>query len=175
MKLMLAIGIAVLFLVLPAVAAPDVPAYPAAQQKPLPPGFHSATTQCGHTITVERSYTVDADPRTIAKWYESRVPGSRAIDLTRLENGGSDASDNAMTSFEVISADGSRTIVINRMNYSAALKNASKSIGLDKAQIGVEAISPPFGAGYGALVAQAAAGGASAQKAKAQIMASCKS
>ncbi len=172
-QLLVAIGIAVLYPISAAASAPDVPAYPTALQKKLPPGSHSVITKCGHTITVEKSYTVDADPHTIAKWYERRIAGSRAIDVTHLD--GSDAGDNSMTSFEIFNADGSQTIVVNRMNYAnAALKNASKSIGLDKAQIGIEGISPPFGAGYAAIVAQVAAGGASAQKAKAQLMAACK-
>jgi hypothetical protein len=60
------------------------------------------------------------------------------------------------------------------MNFDRALANASKAIGADKAQIGVEGIAPPFTPGYVALTAQVAAGGASAQKAKGQMRAVCK-
>jgi hypothetical protein len=147
--------------------------YPAAKTQPLPPGIHSVVSRCGHTFTMEKSMTVDADPQAIAKWYQSRLPGSRTIDLSRAiadEGGGS----NQMTSIEVFAADGSRTVVVNRMNFDRALVNASKSIGADKTQIGIERISPPFAPGYIELTAQAAAGGASAGRVKQQMEAACK-
>jgi hypothetical protein len=159
---------------LSAVAGTDLPVYPAAHNEPLPAGVHSGTTACGRTITVEKSFTVDADPHTIAKWYLTRLPGSRVIDLSRVQNDEA-GGDSQKTTLELFTADGSQTIVIDRMHFSSAkLASASKLIGLDKTQIGVEGISPPFDPGYVALAGQMAAGGASAKKANEQMKAACK-
>jgi hypothetical protein len=156
-----------------AAAATDLPVYPAAKTQPLAPGNHSVVSRCGHAFTIEKSMTVDADPHAVAKWYEGRLSGSRTIDLSRVlndEGGGS----NQTTSIEVFAADGSQTVVVSRMHFNGALMKASKTLGMDRTEIGIEGISPPLDPGYIALTAQAAAGGASGQKAKQQMEAACK-
>jgi hypothetical protein len=156
-------------------AGADLPVYPGARVESLARRVHSGTSICGHTITVEKSMTVDADPRAIVRWYEGRYPGSRTIDIGRATNDTTSAGDPAMTELEIIAADGSQTIVVNRMNFaSGKLREASKAMGLDRAQIGIERIAPAFGSSYIALVAQVAAGGASAKLARAQLEAACK-
>ncbi|MGD0472115.1 MAG: hypothetical protein ABSB70_02745 [Candidatus Velthaea sp.] len=171
--LVLALATALSSVTRAAAAGADLPAYPAAHEEKLPPGRHSGTTSCGRTITVEKSLTVNADPHLVAKWYQSRLPGSRAIDFTRMLS--DEAGGNSQTSLEVISADGSQTVVVSRMNFSSAkLAEASKSLGMDRTQIGIENITPPFDQGYIALAAQGAAGGATAAHAKEQMKAMCK-
>jgi hypothetical protein len=120
--------------------------------------------------------TVDADPHAIAKWYQSQLPGSRTIDMSRALSGDEGGDGNSQTTtLQVFTADGSQTIVVSRMHFEGALAKASETLGMDKAQIGIESISPPLAPEYIARTAQAAAGGASAQKAKQQMEAACKS
>ncbi|MBD5603657.1 MAG: hypothetical protein IAI48_00970, partial [Candidatus Eremiobacteraeota bacterium] len=69
-----------------AASATGLPNYPGATTQRISPGVRSATTNCGRTITVEKSFKASADPNTIAKWYGSRLPGSRTIDVSRLED-----------------------------------------------------------------------------------------
>ena len=170
-RLFPAVVLAALSLTISAAAAgADLPVYPAAKPEAMPAGSHPGVTSCGHTITVEKSFTVDADPHTVAKWYESKMPGSRMVDANKMAD--ADTTDSTMTSLEVFNADGSQTVLVSRFNYGS--KNAKAMIGLDKTDIGIESVSPPLGSGFVALAAQASSGGAAAKVASEQIKASCK-
>jgi hypothetical protein len=151
-----------------AAAATDVPVYPTAKIQPMSANGHMVVSRCGHTFTMEKSMTVDADPHAVAKWYQSQLPGSRTIDMSR-------ALSDERTTIQVFAADGSQTVVVSRMHFDGALAKASKTLGMDKTDIGIEGISPPLAPGYIALAGQAAAGGASGQKARQQMESSCKS
>jgi len=157
-----------------AAAAADVPVYPAARTQPMSPNGHAmVVSRCGHAFTMEKSMTVDADPHAVAKWYQGRLPGSRLIDMSRAL--GDEGGSYQKTTVEVFSADGSQTVVVSRMHFAgAALANASKTLGMDKADIGIEGISPPLAPGYIALMGQVAAGGASGLKARQQMESTCK-
>ncbi len=157
-----------------AAAAPnDLPIYPAAKTQPIPANVRSMVSRCGHTFTMEKSMTVDADPHAIAKWYQSRLPGSRTIDLTRALNG-EEGGSNQTTTVQVFAEDGSQTVVVSRTKFDRVFANASKSLGMDKTDIGIEGISPPLAPAYIELTAQAAAGGAAGQKARQRMEAGCK-
>ena len=111
-----------------AAAAPnDLPIYPAAKTQPIPANVRSMVSRCGHTFTMEKSMTVDADPHAIAKWYQSRLPGSRTIDLTRALNG-EEGGSNQTTTVQVFAEDGSQTVVVSRTKFDRVFANASKSI-----------------------------------------------
>jgi hypothetical protein len=157
-----------------AAVATDLSAYPSAKTQPLPAGVHSVVSRCGHTFTMEKSMTVDTDPSAVAKWYQSRLPGSRTIDLSRALSDEEGGGSNHTTTIQVFTADGSQTVVVTRMHFDAALAKASATLGMDKTDIGIEGISPPLAPGYIALTAQAAAGGASGRKAKQQMEAACR-
>lgn len=154
-----------------AAAATDLPVYPAAKTQPMTGNGHMGASRCGHTFTVEKSLTVDADPHAVAKWYESRLPGSRTIDLSRVLSGGD---SYQKTTIQVFAADGAQTVVVSRMYFHGTFAGASKTLGMDTTNIGIESISPPLAPEYIALTAQLAAGGASAQKAQQQMEAACK-
>ena len=173
-RLFLATFIAASYKLSPAAAAADIPAYPAAKTQPLPPGIHSMVSRCGHKFTMEKSMTVATDPHAVAKWYQSRLPGSRLIDLSRALNGDAGDGSNDTTTIQVFTADGSQTVVAHRMHFDGALANASKTLGMDKTDIAIEGISPALAPGYIELTARAAAGGASGQKATQQMEAACR-
>jgi hypothetical protein len=156
----------------PAAASTGIPSYPGATSKPVSAGVHGVQDPCGHTITVVKSMNVDADPHAVANWYHGRLPGSRMIDASR-ELADGDDSDKS-TTIQIFTADGSQSLIVSRTRYSAALAASAKTLGADKTDIGVESVSPPFSPSHLDLMAQVAAGGASAERAKRQMIAECK-
>jgi hypothetical protein len=162
-----AAGVALFSASLSAVAASDVPVYPGAVKKPVAAAANSQT-MCGHTIKVE-SYDSAGNPRAIAAWYKSRVPGAITVDSSTSDRSSRD------TTLAIYSGAGDAVIVILRIDFSNAKMQASAgTIGMDKTSIGIEHIAPPFGPDYLAAVQLAGSKDAVALKAaKAKLGAMC--
>lgn len=133
---------------------------------PIYPGATALATQlkrtfstCGHEIRLV-SYKSAADGKTVAKWYESKIPGAVVVDLSKTDSGSVD------TEIEVFTPNTSEAAVIHQMSMtSSTLQAAAKSIGADKTGIGLETFDPPLGADYLSLVKRARHGDAAAKSA----------
>ena len=138
-------------------ATSNLPIYPGAVK--LATQLTSTYSTCGHKMGLV-SYDSATDGKTVAKWYESKIPGAVAVDLSKTDSGSVD------TEIEVFTPDASEGAVIHQMSMTnSKLQAAAKSIGADKTGIGLETFDPPLGADYLSLVKQAKHGDAAAKSA----------
>jgi hypothetical protein len=150
-------------LAVPALASTStLPIYPASTKTAL----HSTpkVSMCGHQMGLV-PYASAVDGKTVAKWYESKIPGAVVIDTGTTDSASID------TEIQVYTPDGSQVAVIHQMTMtSAKLQAASKTIGGDKTDIGLETFSPPLGADYLSLMQRTQRGDAAA---KSSLIAKC--
>jgi hypothetical protein len=119
-------------------ATPSLPIYPGATK--LANQSNRTFSTCGHKLGLV-AYDSAADGKSVAKWYEGKIPGAVVIDISQIDSTSID------TEIEVFTPDGSQGAVIHQMSMvSSKLQTAAKSIGADKTGIGLETVDPPLGA-----------------------------
>lgn len=153
---LLTLGVAMATAAQAVAATPTIPVYPGATK--LAKQLGRTFPMCGHTVDVV-SYNSAADAKAVAKWYQSNIPGSVVMDLSRTDASTID------TEIEVFTADASRGVVIHRLTMrSSNFQAAEKTLGTDKTGIGVETFTPPLGADYVSLMKRARSGDAAARR-----------
>ncbi len=127
--------------------ASDLPIYPGATK--IPTHLKASTVSCGHKIEVI-PYETAASAKTVAKWYEGKIPGRTVIDQSSTDSGDVD------TQITVLNPDGSEGVNVHQTVLgNARLQAAAKQLGSDKTQIAITTYTPPLGAGYIALETRA--------------------
>jgi len=140
-----------------AAATSTLPTYPGATKVPT----HSTTgfSMCGHKVGLV-SYDTATDGKSVAKWYESKVPNAVVLDTSQTD------SSSADTEIQVYRPDGSEVAVIHQISMtSPKLQSAAKTIGADKTGIGLETFDPPLGADFVALMMRVKRGDGAAKSA----------
>jgi hypothetical protein len=142
--------------------ASDLPIYPGATK--IPTHVKGSTVSCGHKIEVI-PYETAANAKTVAKWYEGKIPGGTVIDQSTTDAGDVD------TQIMVMKPDGSEGVNVHQSVLgNAKLQAAAKQLGSDKTEIALTTFTPPLGAGYVALESRAVHGDSAAL---AQLKAAC--
>jgi hypothetical protein len=114
---------------------------------------------CGSKIGLV-SYNTATDGKSVAKWYESKVPNAVVLDTSQTDSSSVD------TEIQVYKPDGSEVAVIHQLSMTnPKLQSAAKTIGADKTGIGIETFEPPLGADYLALMMRVKRGDAAAKSA----------
>jgi hypothetical protein len=140
-----------------AAATSTLPTYPGATKVPThsTPGF----SMCGHKVGLV-SYDTATNGKSVAKWYESKVPNAVVLDTSHTDSSSVD------TEIQVYTSDGSEVAVIHQLSMTnTKLQSAAKSIGADKTGIGLETFEPPLGADFVSLMIRAKGGDTAAKSA----------
>ena len=138
-------------------AGSPFPVYPGATQRPTQ--MKGTQSFCGSKMGIV-SYHTAADGKSVAKWYESKIPGAGVLD------GSTSDSSSVNTEFEILAPDASELAIIHQISMSnPKLQAAAKSLDADKTDIGFETFDPPLGADFVSLVKRAKNGDAAAKTA----------
>ena len=138
-----------------AAAAPassaDLVLYPGATK--LPRQMSTSIAFCGTKMTVVGYRLPDVNAQTVAAWYKSRIPGAITVTTPKANSIG----------IEVLAPDGHAAAVITQMRYDPGLASAAKSIGADRAGLGIATYDPPLSRDMIELIAAVAHGDSSAR------------